>query len=77
MNDTFSIKRFALLFKKTIAERPIQTVGVMVLLLLLSFILYVVAKKNHRFRSGSESHIYLGISGRRIFFSLLCFWIFQ
>jgi len=45
MNNTFNVKRFGLFFKKTIAERPVQTIGVIVLLLLLSFILYVVAKK--------------------------------
>ena len=44
MNDIFNLKRFLLLFKKVIAERPTQTVGVTAPLLLLSFILYAGAK---------------------------------
>ena len=36
MNEVFSIKRFLLLFRKVIIERPTQTLGVTTLLLLLS-----------------------------------------
>ncbi len=44
MNNTFSIKRFSWLVKKTLLERPVQTFGFTGLLLTLVFILYYVAK---------------------------------
>jgi len=77
MNDTFSIKRFALLFKKTIAERPIQTVGVMVLLLLLSFILYVVAKKMVGFSPAQNLTFIWGLAGGGFFLASFVFGYFS
>lgn len=40
MNNTFEFKRFGLLFKKTILERPAQLMGLTALILAVTFILY-------------------------------------
>src|SRR6478736_4112517 len=77
MNDTFSIRRFGLLFKKTIAERPIQTVGVMVLLLLLSFILYVAAKKIIGFGPAQNLTLIWGLAGGGFFLASFVFGYFS
>lgn len=37
MKDTFNLYRFTLLFKKTILERPMQLLGLMALVLIISF----------------------------------------
>ena len=42
MNDTFNIKRFGWLFKKTILERPLQLLGLIGLILLIDLLLYIV-----------------------------------
>lgn len=42
MNNIFSLKRFALLLKKTILERPVQLAGLIGLILLIDLLLYVV-----------------------------------
>ncbi len=42
MNNTFNLQRFALLFKKTILERPIQLLGLIGLILLIDLLLYMV-----------------------------------
>ena len=44
MNNTFNIKRFAWLFKKTILERPVQLLGLIGLILLVDLILYTVCR---------------------------------
>ena len=77
MNNTFNTKRFSLLFKKTIAERPIQTIGVTVLLLLLSFILYVVAKKLSGFGAAQNLTFIWGLSGGGFFLASFVFGYFS
>jgi len=77
MNNTFNTKRFGLLFKKTIAERPIQTIGVTVLLLLLSFILYVVAKKLSGFGAAQNLTFIWGLSGGGFFLASFVFGYFS
>ncbi len=42
MNDTFNLKRFGWLFKKTIFERPAQPLGLIGLILLIDLLLYTV-----------------------------------
>jgi hypothetical protein len=42
MNDTFEIKRFGLLFKKTILERPLQLLGLTGLVLVATLVIYAV-----------------------------------
>jgi len=77
MNNTFNTKRFSLLFKKTIAERPVQTIGVTVLLLLLSFILYVVAKKWSGFGAAQNLTFIWGLSGGGFFLASFVFGYFS
>ncbi len=42
MNDTFNIKRFGWLFKKTLLERPIQLFGLIGLILLIDLLFYAI-----------------------------------
>src|SRR5947199_25198 len=77
MNNTFNTNRFGLLFKKTIAERPIQTIGVTVLLLLLSFILYVVAKKLSGFGAAQNLTFIWGLPGGGFFLASFVFGYFN
>lgn len=63
MNNTFSLKRFGFLFKKVILERPMQIIGVMVLLLILSLILYAVAKRLAGFNAAQNLTFIWGLSG--------------
>lgn len=44
MNDTFNMKRFGWLFKKTIMERPVQLLGLTGLILLIVVILYTICR---------------------------------
>ena len=44
MNNTFNLRRFSLLFKKTLLERPVQMFGFTGLLLALILIIYGIAK---------------------------------
>ena len=77
MNNTFSIKRFRLLFKKTIAERPVQTIGVMALLLILSLILYVAAKELAGFGAAQNLTFIWGLSGGSFFLASFVFGYFS
>jgi hypothetical protein len=77
MNNTFNLKRFGLLFKKTIAERPMQTIGVTILLLLLSFILYVAAKKLSGFGAAQNLTFIWGLSGGGFFLASFVFGYFS
>ena len=77
MNNTFNTNRFGLLFKKTIAERPIQTIGVTVLLLFLSFILYVVAKKLSGFGAAQNLTFIWGLPGGGFFLASFVFGYFN
>jgi len=77
MKDVFSIKRFVLLFKKTIAERPMQTIGVTALVLVLSFILYTVAKKLAGFGAAQNPTFLWGLAGGGFFISSFVFGYFS
>ena len=77
MNNTFNTKRFGLLFKKTIAERPVQTIGVTFLLLLLSFILYAVTKKIAGFGPAQNITFIWGMAGGGFFLASFVFGYFS
>ncbi len=77
MNNTFNLKRFSLLFKKTILERPVQTIGVAGLLLVLSLILYVVAKKLAGFNAAQNLTFIWGLSGGSFFLASFVFGYFN
>ncbi len=76
MNNFFSFKRFALLLKKTIAERPIQTAGMIGLLLVLSLILYAAAKALAGFGAAQNLTFVWGLVGGNIFLSSFVFGYF-
>lgn len=44
MSQTFNIRRFSLLFRKTLLERPVQITGLCALMLLVVWILYFACK---------------------------------
>jgi len=77
MSDVFSIKRFFLLFKKIIVERPVQTLGVSALLLILSFILYVAAKNIIGFGPAQNLTFIWGLAGGGFFLSSFMFGYFN
>jgi hypothetical protein len=73
MNDTFSLKRFGLLLKKTIIERPTQTIGVTVLLLILSLTLYIFAKNIFGFHTAQNLTFVWGLTGGGLFLASFVF----
>jgi len=77
MNNTFSIKRFTFLFKKTIAERPMQNIGVVALLLILSLILYAAAKQLAGFNAAQNLTFIWGLSGGGFFLASFSFGYFN
>ncbi|WP_300601282.1 hypothetical protein [Niabella sp.] len=62
MSDLFNAKRFALLLRKTIAEKPMQTIGVAALLLVLSVILYAIVKKMAGFDAAQKITFFFGLA---------------
>jgi hypothetical protein len=77
MSNTFSTQRFALLFKKTIVERPVQTIGVTVLLLVLSLILYVATKELADFDAAQNLTFIWGFAGGSFFLASFAFGYFS
>lgn len=77
MSEIFSIKRFWLLFKKVIAERPTQTLGVTALLLVLSFILYAAAKMLIGIGPAQNLTFIWGLAGGGFFISSYVFGYFS
>ena len=77
MNEVFNIKRFIQLVKKTIIERPIHTIGVTVLLLFLSFMLYVISKKILGFGPAQNLTFIWGLAGGGCFLSSFVFGYFN
>lgn len=63
MNNTFNAKRFWLLFKKTLLERPVHMFGFTALLLALVLILYVVAKSLSGFSAAQNLSFIWGLPG--------------
>ena len=77
MSNTFNAKRFGFLFRKTIIERPIQIVGVTVLLFLLSFIAYAVLKKILGFAPAQNGTFLWGLAGGGFFLASFVFGYFS
>ncbi|MBV4355913.1 hypothetical protein [Pinibacter aurantiacus] len=73
MSDTFNLKRFGLLLKKTITERPTQTIGVTALLLILSLTLYIVAKNIIGFNAAQNLTFVWGLAGGGFFLASFVF----
>ncbi|MDH7459723.1 hypothetical protein QEG73_00490 [Chitinophagaceae bacterium 26-R-25] len=77
MSDTFSLKRFGLLLKKTLTERPTQTIGATCLLLLLSVVLYTIAKRLAGFNAAQNLTFIWGLAGGGFFLASFIFGYFN
>jgi MFS family permease len=63
MNDTFNIKRFGWLFKKTLLERPMQLFGLSALALVIVFFAYIFGKAMSGFDTAQNASFLLGLVG--------------
>jgi len=77
MNNTFQIKRFARLVKKTFLERPVQMFGFTGLLLALSLILYSIIKTFGGFGAAQNITFIWGLSGGGFFLASFVFGYFS
>ena len=73
MNDTFSLKRFAWLFKKTLLERPVQLFGLIGLSLIISFLIYAILKNMVGFEEAQVFSFLLGFVGGGVFLASFVF----
>ncbi len=73
MNDTFNVKRFGLLFKKTLLERPMQMFGFTSLSLVIVLILYAVVKSFSGFGSAQNISFIWGFAGGGCFLASFVF----
>jgi hypothetical protein len=69
MNDTFEIKRFGLLFKKTILERPLQFVGLTGLILIATLVIYALALYTMGWNQAQNMAFVWGLAGGGCFLS--------
>ncbi len=77
MNNTFNAKRFALLFKKTLLERPTQMFGFTGLILAVILILYFVCKSQISFPVAQNITFIWGLAGGACFFASFVFGYFS
>ncbi|MFM9909946.1 MAG: hypothetical protein ACKVOW_11380 [Chitinophagaceae bacterium] len=77
MNNTFSAKRFNLLFKKTILERPMQLMGLSGLSLVLVFFTYVICKTLSGFDTAQNASFALGLIGGGCFLASFVYGYFS
>jgi hypothetical protein len=77
MNNTFHVKRFGRLIRKTLLERPMQTLGLIGLLLLLSLILYSVIKAFGGFNPAQNITFIWGLAGGGCFLASFVFGYFS
>jgi len=77
MNNTFDAKRFGRLIKKTLLERPMQTLGLIVLLLTLSLILYSIIKSFGGFGPAQNITFIWGLAGGGCFLASFSFGYFS
>jgi hypothetical protein len=73
MNDIFSVKRFGLLLKKTLFERPIQFFGYTGLMLLFIFIVYAFVKSQIGFQPAQNLSFIWGLAGGGCFLASFVF----
>jgi hypothetical protein len=77
MNNTFSLRRFGLLLKKTLLERPMQMFGFTGLLLVLSLILYMASKSLIGINAAQNLTFIWGLSGGGCFLASFVFGYFS
>jgi hypothetical protein len=73
MNDIFSFRRFAFLFKKTLLERPVQLLGLCALTLAISFLLYAITKGMLGFEEAQNLSFIVGLIGCGTFMASFVF----
>jgi len=77
MNDTFEFKRFALLLKKTIFERPMQLIGLTGLILAAALILYSIVVYTVGWQAAQSISFIWGFVGGGCFLSAAVFGYFN
>src|SRR5579871_1508493 len=77
MNNTFNAKRFVLLFKKTLLERPTQMFGFIGLILAIILILYFIMKTQVSFGAAQNISFIWGLAGGGCFLASFVFSYFS
>ncbi len=77
MNNTFNIKRFGKLLKKTLLERPMNTYGFIALVLAGTLILYEVLKTLSGFDMAQRLTFFVGITAGSFFLASFSFGFFS
>lgn len=74
MNDVFNLKRFGWLFKKTMLERPVQLIGLIGLILMIDFLMYLFGTTmNIVWDAVQEETFILGLVGGGSFLAAFVF----
>lgn len=73
MSNVFELKRFALLFKKVILERPIQLIGLIGFTMIATLLLYFIVKSIFGFESGQNLSFIFGLLGGGTFLASFIF----
>lgn len=77
MNNIFNVRRFCLLLKKTLLERPVQIMGFTGLMLTISFILYAISHGPGGSRDFAQnSTFFIGLAGGGSFLASVVFGYF-
>jgi hypothetical protein len=77
MNNIFNAKRFGLLFRKTLLERPVQTFGLTGLILVIILILYFICKTLFSFQLAQGISFIWGFAGGGCFLASFMFGYFS
>lgn len=73
MNDTFNIKRFGWLFKKTLLERPAQLFGMTCLTLVVILLMYAILKSVAPWDVAQNGSFMIGLAGGGSFLASFVF----
>ena len=77
MNDVFNLKRFGLLLKKTILERPVQLMGITGLILTATAVIYALCLYYMSFQPAQNMAYIWGLGGGGCFLSSVVFGYFN
>lgn len=77
MNNSFSIRRFGWLFKKTVLERPAQLLGLVALSLVISLLAYAFCKVIGGIQFGQSTSFILGLAGGGCFLAAAVYGYFS
>jgi len=73
MNNTFSLQRFGWLMKKTLVEKPFQTLGIPGLALAISLIVYFFMKTTGNIDDAQNASFFIGLVGGGAFLASFMF----